>query len=131
MAAHEIEVILARQLADSLTVPIFLTDNKGTLLFYNEPAEELLGRRFEEHGPMNLETWSVIFDPQDEQGMSIQPKDLPLVKSLTQRIPAHGSFYITGLEGRRVYLSVTCIPLIGEGSRFVGALAIFWEITQL
>lgn len=128
MGAHEIEVILARQLADSLTVPIFLTDERGTLLFYNEPAEELLGRRFEEHGPLSVDTWSVIFNPHDDEGKTIPAKDLPLVRSLARRSPAQGSFYITGLNSRRVHLSVTCIPLIGEGGRFVGALAIFWEI---
>ena len=41
--AHSIQIILTRQLAGYLSVPTFLVDPKGTLLFYNEPAEELLG----------------------------------------------------------------------------------------
>jgi hypothetical protein len=45
--AHPIQIILTRQLAGYLSVPLFLVDQKGNLLYYNEPAEVLLGRRFE------------------------------------------------------------------------------------
>jgi hypothetical protein len=48
--AHPIQIILTRQLAGYLSVPLFLVDPKGDLLFYNEPAEALLGRRFDETG---------------------------------------------------------------------------------
>jgi len=44
MAQHEIEVILFRQLAASLAMPIFIVDPQGTLLYCNEPAELILGR---------------------------------------------------------------------------------------
>ena len=52
MAQKEIEVILARQLAEYLTLPIFIVDPNGDLLYYNEPAEEILGSRFGETGPI-------------------------------------------------------------------------------
>ena len=41
MAAHEIEIILNRQLADCLSIPVFITDTVGNLIFYNEPAEQV------------------------------------------------------------------------------------------
>jgi hypothetical protein len=50
--AHPIQLILTRQLAGYLSVPVFLVGPNGDLLFYNEPAEILLGKRFEETGPM-------------------------------------------------------------------------------
>ena len=31
-------------------MPIFLVDTEGNLLYYNEPAEAILGRRFSETG---------------------------------------------------------------------------------
>jgi len=61
--AHPIQIILTRQLAGYLSVPTFLVDPNGTLLFYNEPAEVLLGRRFDETGAMPAEEWSTIFAP--------------------------------------------------------------------
>ena len=50
MSQKEIEVILTRQLATYLAMPIFVIDTQGTLLFYNESAEAILGRRFDETG---------------------------------------------------------------------------------
>ena len=68
MSQKEIEVILTRQLASYLAMPIFIVDPSGTLLFYNEPAETILGRRFEESGEMPMDVWSTVFTPTDEKG---------------------------------------------------------------
>ena len=46
MSSKEIEVILSRQLADSLSVPVFIVDTHGNLIFYNEPAEDILGLNY-------------------------------------------------------------------------------------
>ena len=43
MPGQPIEIILMRELADHLATPIFVVDPDGDLLFYNEPAEKLLG----------------------------------------------------------------------------------------
>ena len=45
-----IELILARNLMSSLSTPAFLVDEGGMLIFYNEAAGSLLGKRFEEIG---------------------------------------------------------------------------------
>ena len=54
MAQHAVELILTRQLASCLSVPIVLFGPTGDVLFYNEPAEALLGMRFQETGPLTL-----------------------------------------------------------------------------
>ena len=64
---HPIQIILARQLAGYLSVPVFLVDQIGNLLFYNEPAEQILGQRFDETGAMPAEVWSTAFTPEDER----------------------------------------------------------------
>ncbi|MBK8969209.1 MAG: PAS domain-containing protein [Saprospiraceae bacterium] len=127
MAANQIEIILSRQLADCLSIPIFLTDPEGNLLFYNEPAEELLGKRYEETGRMPVEEWSTIFKPIGEDGNPLEPQDLPLVKTLMHQRPAHGTFLIESLQGERIKISVTAYPVIGRPDRFLGAVAIFWK----
>ena len=63
MPAYEIEIILNRQLADCLSIPVFITDTAGNLIFYNEPAEEILGKRYEETGEMPVEMWGTILNP--------------------------------------------------------------------
>ena len=130
MPANQIEIILSRQLADSLSIPIFITDPGGNLIFYNESAEELLGKRFEETGAMPVEEWSTIFKPVDEAGNLIPPEKLPLVKTLTHRYPAHGTFWIESLKGEQNKISVTAYPIIGRPDRFLGAVAIFWKTNE-
>ena len=127
MAAKELEIILARQLADSLSVPVFITDTDGTLLFFNEPAEKILKRKFGETGTMPTDKWSSLFEPQDANGKRIPRMDLPLVKTLIHCQPAQSEFWIKNLEEELYYLSATSFPLIGRSNRFVGAVVIFWE----
>lgn len=126
MSAPEIEIILNRQLADCLSVPVFIVDPNGTLLFYNEPAEKILGKRFEDTGEMLVGQWSTIFIPVDDEGNQLPPDHLPLVKTLSTQQPAHGTFRINSLDGRFIKISVTSYPIIGRSKKFTGAVAIFW-----
>lgn len=128
MPQHEIEVILARQLASYLAVAVFVVDNDGTLLFYNEPGEEILGTRFEQTGMMAVDEWSTIFHPTDEDGNEIPPEELPLVITLSEGQPAHRQFFIRGLDGKPRRIHVTSFPLLAQGRRRLGAIAIFWEL---
>lgn len=124
----EIELILARQLASYLVMPIFIVDPQGNLIYYNEPAEMILGRRFEETGEMPVEVWSTIFNATDEDGKPLAPESLPLVIALIQHRPAHRDMWIQGLDGVRRSIEVTAFPINGQAERYLGALAIFWEV---
>jgi len=66
MPAYGIEIIVNRQLADGLTMPVFITDTVGNLLFYNTPAEDTLSERFEETGEMPVDMWPAILKPVDK-----------------------------------------------------------------
>lgn len=128
MAQKQIEVILMRQLASYLAMPIFVVDPQGTLLFYNEPAEALLGRQFDEAGEMPMQEWATIFSPRDEDGSPLPPEALPLVTAIQQREPAQRKIWITGLDGVSRTLEVIAFPLEGQGGRLLGAAAIFWGV---
>ncbi len=119
---------MTRQLAGYLSVPVFLVDPGGRLLFYNEPAEAILGRRFEETGAMPAEEWSLAFTPVDATGAPIPATELPLMMTLRTRRPAHHRFFIRGLDGTRRHLEVTSIPITGLSGEFLGGAALFWEI---
>jgi PAS domain-containing protein len=127
MPAYEIEIILNRQLADCLSIPVFITDTSGNLIFYNEPAERVLGSRFEDTGEMPVETWASIFKPLDEEGKPLPPEGLPLVQTLGDQHPHHKAFAIESLKGKHEKISVTSYPIIGRTGKFLGAVAIFWE----
>ena len=124
---HEVEVILVRQLASYLATPIFVVDPEGDLVFYNEPAEQLLGVRYDETGAMPMAEWGTIFIPRDGEGAPLAPEELPLSRALAHGRPAHGEMWITGLDGTNRHISVTALPLLGQHGRDLGAIAIFWE----
>lgn len=127
MPAYEIEIILNRQLADCLSIPVFITDTQGNLIFYNEPAEEIFGKRFEDTGEMPVEQWSTMFKPMDEKGIILPPGELPLVKTLQNARPHHKTFWIESLQGKNQKISVTSYPIIGRTGKMSGAVAIFWK----
>ncbi len=126
MSQKELEVILMRELASCLAMPIILMGPNSTLLYFNEPAEVLLGKRFDEAGEMPYEQWSALFVPRDEDGSIIPQESLPLAVALRERRPVHRKFWITGLDGVSRRIEVTAFPLEGLHDRHLGAVAIFW-----
>jgi hypothetical protein len=124
---HEVEVILMKQVASYLAMPIFVVDPNGDLVYFNEPAEGLLGRRYDETGAMPQSEWATVFIPTDEAGEPLAAESLPLSIACAERRPAHGTMWITGLDGARRHISVTAFPLVGFHDRDLGSVAIFWE----
>ncbi len=128
MFPKEIEVILARHLASCLAMPIFIIDEQGSLVFYNEPAELILGRRFEEAGEVNLDEWTKIITITDKAGGPIPHEERPLVYALNQRRPTFRQIWLTAFDNIPRFIAITTFPLIGQADRFLGAMAIFWEV---
>jgi PAS domain-containing protein len=128
MPAYEIEIILHRQLADCMSIPVFITDPNGNLIFYNEASEDILGKRFEDTGEMPVELWSTQFKPLDEAGELLPPEQLPLVKTLKDKHPYHKIFHIESLQGINQKISVTSYPIMSRTGQMLGAVAIFWKL---
>jgi PAS domain S-box-containing protein len=123
----QVEVILLKQMASYLATPIFVVDPEGNLVYFNEPAEGILGRRYDEAGDMALDELASIFNTTDEHGAPIPRENQPLVCALEQRRPAHVQMWIRGLDGAIRHIAVTAFPLVGQDDRNLGAVAIFWE----
>ena len=127
MSHKPIELILMRQLASTLAMPIFLVDAGGTLVFYNEPAERLLGMRFEETGEMPPSEWSTLWQATEADGSPLAPERLPLMIAVSERKAAHAELWISGLDGARRQIRATAFPLIRLTDEVLGAVALFWE----
>ena len=111
-------------------MPLFLVGPKCDLLFYNDPAEAILGRRFEETGAMPAAVWSSAFTPVDGTGQPIAPEDLPLMITLANQRPAYKRFQIRGLNHVCRQIEVAAIPIVGLQGEFLGAAALFWEFGE-
>ncbi len=120
-------LILAREFASKLATPVFVADAAGSLVFYNEPAEAILGQTFAEVGEMSADSWASLFETEDVHGRRIELGDMPAGVAFLERRPAHGALRIRGLDGVRRVISVTAFPLFAHADEFVGVVAIFWQ----
>jgi PAS domain S-box-containing protein len=126
MGQQPIELILVRHLASRLAMPVFVVDATGDLVYFNEPAERVLGRRFEEIRAMPFAEWTTAFVPRAE-GRELAVDELPLVIALRRHVPAHSQFEIAAADGVRRTIEVTAFPITSPGERQIGAVAMFWE----
>lgn len=122
-----VEMILLRQLASYLTLPIWMMDAGGNLLYYNEPAERLLGIRFDDAGPLHAAQLTEMFRATRVNGEPLEPGDLPVVAALGSRHPAHGEVRFCGMDGIWRRVNISAMPIEGQGNRFLGVFATFWE----
>lgn len=120
-----LQLILARNLLASLHTPAFLVDAAGEIAFYNEVAGSLLGRRFEETGPMPAADWTAAFGPFDEDGNPMPYDQLGLTRALFGDRAAHAEYTIRGAGAVEHAIEVSAVPIQGENS-FHGAMVFFW-----
>ena len=120
-------LILAREFAAHIASPFFLVDAEGTLVYYNERAEKILGLRFAEAGELSAEEWGAKWKPEDLEHGRIPLAELPLAVAMLRKRPAHRPLRITGSDGVQRIIEITAFPLFPKEDEFVGAIAIFWE----
>src|SRR5574341_419198 len=129
MPQQPIELILTKQWASYLAVPVWVTGANGELLFFNEPAEAIIGQRFDESDEMPLSELSAMFEIiSDENESPVPPEELPIGIALFEHRPAHRRLRIRGLDGVWRRVDTTAFPLEGQGGRYLGAVALFWEV---
>ena len=128
MSQKDLEIILTRQLASSLAMPILVVDPEGTIVFYNEAAEDILCARFDETGEIPLEDWTARLSPTDESGKPLPIDDLTLVRAISAQQPSHRVMWIRCRDGIMRHIEITSFPLVGQAKRLLGAMAVFWEV---
>lgn len=124
---HNLVLILARTFAAQLATAVFLVDAEGTVIYFNEAAEVLLGQRFIEGAGMRPEEWSTVYRPRDADGQTVPLESLPLGITMLKREPAHGVVTILGGDGVDRRIEIAALPLYAHTEDFVGAVALFWE----
>jgi len=120
-------LVQARNLITNLALPAFLVDPDGRLLFFNDAAATLLGRRFEEVGQLSQEEWAREIGPFDQYGEPLAADHLPLAAALRDGHPAQGRFHIRLSEGGLHEVEVSALPLL-EPDFYEGALVVFWRV---
>jgi len=123
--AKPVELIMARNLISSLTTPAILVDEGGELVFFNDAAGTLLGRRFEEAGRMPVEEWTSRYGPFDQNGKPIPYDDIPATVAVRDGRPTHGRYVVRIADGSEHEVDVTAVPILTpDGS--LGGMVFFW-----
>jgi PAS domain-containing protein len=120
-------LILAREFASNLATPMLIADDQGTVVFYNEAAEAVIGRTFAEAGEVPLDEWTATFAPRTHDAEPLPPERRPARIAFDQRRAAHEDFRVTSLDGVDRDVAVTAFPLFAQRDEFVGVVAIFWR----
>lgn len=126
MAMQPLELIIARNLISTISLAALLVDVDGALVFFNEQAGAMVGRRFEEVGRLAAHEWTSDIGPFDELGKVIPARELPMTRALREGLPAHGSFRVRLADGELTEVEASGLPLEGvDGLK--GAIVVFWQ----
>ncbi|MEP7321436.1 MAG: hypothetical protein ABI761_05930 [Saprospiraceae bacterium] len=122
MPSQEIEFILSRQLAEYISTPVVLVDHDGRMIYYNESAEYILGKKYNESGEIESREWDNRFFEDHDRRTTLDMLDLPFVKILSVRHIMQGEFWMRNFEEIEQKVLMICIPLVGLAQRELGAL---------
>ena len=129
-APRSLPLILARELASNLATPLFLMDAAGTLVYFNDAAELLIGKPFAELGEIPVHDFGQVLELQDVDGEPVRRRDTPSGIAFFLRCPAHKTLSATGLDGVRRTVDVTAYPLFGTAGEMHGVVTVFWPSTS-
>ena len=126
-AQKSLPLILAREFAANLATPLVILDENGTIVFFNEPAERIIGQTPAELGDLPEQDWRAQFSTERLDGTPVGNEDQPTAVARRERHPTHETLVYKMLDGQRRTLAVTAIPLLGREDELQGVVAVFWE----
>lgn len=106
---------------------MLIADADGRLAFYNEAAEEIVGRPFAEVGELPIDDWTAGFEPRTRRAEPLAARERPVRRAFDERRASHERFVITSADGVEREVGVTAFPLFAHADEFVGVVAIFWR----
>jgi PAS domain-containing protein len=120
-------LILARELASNLATPMFLMDAEGRLVYFNDAAEQLIGKPWGEVGEIDAGEFGEILRLTDPDGGSVRRRDTPAGVAFFERRPSHRALLATGYDGVRRAVDATAYPLFGTAGEMHGVVNVFWQ----
>ena len=120
-------LILAREFASNLSTPTLIADERGYLVYYNEAAETVVGRRFAGAEETPLDEWLAEFEARTLASQPLPAEQRPWWIAFDERRASHLRYLVTGADGVEREIEVTAFPLFAQTDDFVGVVVIFWR----
>jgi PAS domain-containing protein len=127
VSAKPIELILLRQLARRLPLPVILVDAEGTLVYSNPATERLLRLSQAELGEFPISRFEELVDPRDTDENPLPVDRMPIAVALHDRRPQQSTLIVHSSDGVPHRIVTTAVPLDGQGGALLGAMSVFWE----
>jgi PAS domain-containing protein len=122
-----IELILLRQFASRLHMPVSIADAQGCLVYINPPVERLLGFDFAGLDGYPISRFGELLDPRWPDGSVMKAEEMTLAVALHERRPQQGKMILHGKDGVGHLVVTNAVPLDGQGGKLLGSMSIFWE----
>jgi PAS domain-containing protein len=127
VSSKPIELILLRQLALRMPMPVVLVDAEGMLVYFNPATQRMLGYDPADYPEVPMTALQRLGDPRDVDNNPLPLERMPISVALNERRPQQGTLIVHGADGRPHRIVTTSIPLDGQGGALLGAMSIFWE----
>jgi PAS domain-containing protein len=128
--SRPLPLILARELAANVATPYLVLDAAGTLVYFNERAERIIGASPAEVGELPEQEWRTRFQVERPDGTPVPGEETPSARARRELRPVQDTLFYTWEDGRRMMLSVTATPLLGREDELVGVFLLFWELPE-
>jgi PAS domain S-box-containing protein len=120
-------LILARELASNVATPFIVLDKDGTLLFFNERAEQIIGSTAAELGELTEEEWRVLLHVERLDGTPVPSELTPSSIARRECRPVLDTLVYTRNDGHSMKLVVMAVPLLAHADDLAGVFLVFWE----
>jgi PAS domain S-box-containing protein len=128
MPNRPLPLILAREFASNVATPFLVLDAEGTLVFFNERAEQIIGSTWSEFGELPEQEWRTRLRVERLDGTPLANDETPSAIARRECRPVQETLVYNTDDGRRLTLSVTATPILEREDELVGVFLLFWEI---
>ena len=120
-------LILARELASNVATPFLVLDADGTLVFFNERAEQIIGSTASELGDLTEDEWRALLQVERLDGTPVPSEETPSSVARRECRPVLDTLVYTRQDGHRMKLVVMAVPLLAHTDDLAGVFLVFWE----
>jgi len=115
------------KLLDELPVPIYTTDAKGLVTYWNRACVEFAGREPQ----LGRDRWCVTWQLFTTTGEALRHEDCPMAQAIREKVPIRDAIAIAERpDGTRVAFRPYPTPLFDKNGRLTGAVNMLIDVTE-